>query len=40
VDTVTLVGVIALLGTAALLACLVPAVKAARTDPLETLKAE
>jgi len=40
VDTVTLVSVTLTLTTAALLACLVPAVRAARTDPLETLKVE
>ena len=40
VDTVTLVSVVLTLTTAALLACLVPAVRAARTDPLETLKVE
>jgi len=40
VDTVTLVGVVVVLGAGALLACLIPAVKAARADPLETLKVE
>ena len=40
VDPVTLVGVVVVLGTGALLACLIPALKAARADPLETLKVE
>lgn len=40
VDPVTLGAVVLILGTGALLACLVPALKAARADPLETLKAE
>jgi putative ABC transport system permease protein len=40
VDPVTLVGVVAVLGGSALVACLVPALRAARVDPLETLKAE
>jgi putative ABC transport system permease protein len=40
VDPVTLAGVVAVLGTGALLACLIPALKAARADPLETLKVE
>jgi putative ABC transport system permease protein len=40
VDPVTLVGVILVLGAAAIMACLIPALKASRADPLETLKAE
>ena len=40
VDPLTLMGVVAVLGGSAFLACLIPAVKAARTDPLETLKVE
>jgi ABC-type antimicrobial peptide transport system permease subunit len=40
VDPLTLIGVAALLGSAALLACIVPALRAAQVDPLETLKAE
>ncbi len=40
IDPVTLAAVVAVLGTGALLACLIPAVKAARADPLETLKVE
>jgi putative ABC transport system permease protein len=40
VDPVTMVGVVAVLGFSALLACLVPAFRAARIDPIETLKAE
>jgi predicted permease len=40
VDPLTLVGVVVVLGGSALVACLVPAVRAARVDPLETLKAE
>jgi hypothetical protein len=40
VDKTTLVSVVALLAGAALLASLLPALKAARTDPLETLKVE
>ncbi len=39
-DPTTFVAVTVLLGAAALAACLVPAVKAARTDPLQTLRAE
>jgi len=39
-DPLTLGGVAALLAGSALLACLLPALKAARADPLETLKAE
>ncbi|MGW8267346.1 MAG: FtsX-like permease family protein, partial [Longimicrobiales bacterium] len=40
VDKPTLGGVVAILGSAALLASLIPALKAARTDPQETLKAD
>ena len=40
VDPVTLVGVILVLGAAALVACIIPALKASRADPLETLKVE
>jgi len=40
VDPVTLVAVVMVLGTGALLACLIPALRAARADPLETLKVE
>ena len=40
VDKATLSGVMAILGSAALLASLIPAIKAARTDPQETLKAD
>jgi predicted permease len=39
-DPVTLGSVVFLLAVAALLACIVPAVRAARTSPLETLKVE
>jgi putative ABC transport system permease protein len=39
-DRVTLIGVVLLLGTSALLATLIPALKAARTSPLDTLKVE
>jgi hypothetical protein len=39
-DLVTLLGVVVVLGSSALLACLVPALRAARVNPLETLKAE
>ena len=39
-DPLTLGGVAVLLAGSALLACLLPALKAARADPLETLKAE
>jgi ABC-type antimicrobial peptide transport system permease subunit len=39
-DPVTYVGVIALLGVVALLACWVPAARAARVDPASTLRAE
>jgi ABC-type antimicrobial peptide transport system permease subunit len=39
-DRVTLITVVLLLGTSALLATLIPALKAARTDPLDTLKVE
>ena len=40
VDLPTLAGVTVVLATAAILACIVPAVKASRADPLETLKVE
>jgi predicted permease len=40
VDPLTLIGVVTVLSGSALLACLVPALRAARIDPLETLKAE
>jgi ABC-type antimicrobial peptide transport system permease subunit len=40
VDPLTMVGVVAVLGFSGLLACLVPALRAARIDPIETLKAE
>ena len=40
VDGTTLVSVVAILAGSALLASLLPALKAARTDPLETLKVE
>jgi predicted permease len=40
VDGWTLVVVVAVLGSSAFLACLIPALKAARADPLETLKVE
>jgi len=40
VDPVTLGVVVLVLGTGALLACLIPALKAARSDPTETLKVE
>ncbi len=40
VDPVTLVGVILILGGAAIMACIIPALKASRADPLETLKVE
>jgi predicted permease len=40
VDVWTLVIVVGVLGSGALLACLIPALKAARADPLETLKVE
>jgi putative ABC transport system permease protein len=40
VDPVTLAGVVAILGGGAFVACLIPALKAARVDPLETLKVE
>lgn len=39
-DPTTLIGVALILAGAALLACLVPAWMASRSDPLETLKAE
>jgi ABC-type antimicrobial peptide transport system permease subunit len=40
VDTVTLGSVVLVLACAALLASMIPALKAARTDPLDTLKVE
>jgi ABC-type antimicrobial peptide transport system permease subunit len=40
IDPVTLAGVVLVLWTGAFLACLIPAMKAARADPLETLKVE
>jgi ABC-type antimicrobial peptide transport system permease subunit len=40
VDTITLGSVVLVLGCAALLASVIPAFKAARTDPLDTLKVE
>jgi putative ABC transport system permease protein len=40
VDPLTMAGVVAVVGFSALLACLVPAFRAARIDPIETLKAE
>ena len=40
VDPTTLIGVAVILACAALLACMVPAWVASRSDPLETLKAE
>jgi len=40
VDPVTLVAVVLVLGTGALVACLIPAVRAAHADPTETLKVE
>lgn len=39
-DIWTLVIVVGVLGFGALFACLIPALKAARSDPLETLKVE
>jgi ABC-type antimicrobial peptide transport system permease subunit len=39
-DPVTLVGVAAVLAAAALVACAVPAWRASRTNPLDTLRAE
>ena len=40
VDPVTLTAVVLVLGGAAFVACLIPAIRAARVDPLETLKVE
>jgi ABC-type antimicrobial peptide transport system permease subunit len=40
VDPVTLGAVTLVLSTAAILACIAPAIKASRADPLETLKVE
>jgi ABC-type antimicrobial peptide transport system permease subunit len=40
VDPLTMIGVVAVLGSSALLACLIPAFRATRIDPIETLKAE
>ena len=39
-DSLTFTTVIGILTGAALLACLIPALRAARTNPLETLKVE
>ena len=39
-DPVTLIGITVLLGVIAILACLVPALKASRVDPMTTLRAE
>ena len=39
-DPLTLIAVVGVLGFSALLACLAPALRAARIDPIETLKAE
>ena len=40
VDPVTLVAVVLVLGTGALVACVIPAVRAVRADPTETLRVE
>jgi putative ABC transport system permease protein len=39
-DPATFIGVTILLGVIAIVACLVPALKAARVDPMTTLRAE
>ncbi len=39
-DPVTFIGITVLLGAIAIVACLVPALKAARVDPMTTLRAE